>query len=106
MKLKHYTYIFFVLSSFYACNTIAAKTTYGTITEIKAFDSQAYISVEGINDPNQCGNSSRVRFYWTLAQADKLWSMLLAAQMSGKQVAFDGECVSGNLAIKQIYLKS
>lgn len=106
MNLKYYLGVFLLFSSFYACNSIAEKTTYGAITEIKAFDSQAYISVEGINDPNDCGSSSRVRFYWTTPQADKLWSMILAAQMAGKEVAFDGACVGGYLSILQIYLKS
>ncbi len=106
MKIKRYASIFIILNLFLSCGANAEKTSFGTIKEIKAFDSQAYISVVGIDDPNECGNSTRIRFYWTTPQADKLWSMLLAAQMAGKEVAFDGECVGGNLSIQQLYLRS
>jgi len=102
--------IFFIFVNFLVCSSAnAAKTNYVKISEIKAFGSQAYIYVEGLNDTNNCGStdvSPFVRFYWTTANADKLWSMLLAAQMAGKEVAFDGGCTSNYLDINTVYIKS
>ncbi|MFL0803292.1 MAG: hypothetical protein K6L81_06215 [Agarilytica sp.] len=37
-------------------NAFSAQTTYGKITLIKTFESQAYIYVEGLNDPFGCGH--------------------------------------------------
>ncbi len=86
-------------------NVSAAQTSYGTITGIKAFSSQAYIYTDGVNDAFGCGSLGMSRFYWNIENADRLWSLLLAAQMAGKQVSFEGSCVSGKLAISAIYVK-
>jgi len=102
--------LLFILVNFLVCLTAnASPTNYVKITEIKAFGSQAYIYVEGLNDSNNCGStalSSMVRFYWSTANVDKLWSILLAAQMAGKEVAFDGSCVSNYLSINTVNIKS
>ncbi len=89
-----------------ASKAFSTQTAYGTITLIKAFESQAYIYVDGLNDPFGCDNTTLVRFYWTVENVDRLWSLLLAAQMSGKKVSFEGECVAGALAATGIYLES
>ena len=88
----------------------AAQTNYGPITKIKAFSSQAYIYVSGMGDNFSCASGGSTpgelaRFYWTTTQADKLWSMILAAQMSGKDVSFEGTCASGLLSIETVYIK-
>ena len=84
----------------------AAQTTFGTITQIKAFASQAYIYVDGVDDAFNCGSSDRVRLYWNNENVDRFWSLLLAAQVANKQVSFEGNCVSGLLTISAIYIKS
>lgn len=87
------------------------QTTYGSINKIKAFQSQAYIYVSKMGDPFECASGGSTpgelaRFYWTAVQADKLWSILLAAQMSGKKVSFEGSCVAGLLSIEMVYIKN
>ena len=101
------TILFFCLAS----SVHAAQTNYGQITKIKAFNSQAYIYVSDMGDNFDCASGGTTpgalaRFYWTTTQADKLWSMLLAAQMSGKEVSFEGSCVSGLLSIETVYIKN
>jgi len=90
----------------FASNANATQTNYGKITLIKSTTVQAYIYVEGLNDPFGCGNNTFVRFYWGTTESNKLWSMILAAQMSGKQVSFEGTCVSGFLAANAVYVSS
>jgi len=106
MKYTKNLFSALLLLIFAASLAHAQQTTYGKITSIKAFSSQAYVYVEGMGDPFNCGNAGMARFYWTTPESDKLWSMLLAAQMSGKEVSFEGTCVSGRLSIEAIYLKS
>ncbi len=96
----------FIINIFLIGGVSAAQTSYGTITQIKAFGSQAYIYVVGVNDAYSCGSSDRVRLYWNNANADRFMSIILAAQMANKQVSFEGNCVSGLLAISAIYVKS
>ncbi len=112
MAIKKY-FIAVVVLFFGAMNSACAtKTTeFGSITSIRAFDSQAYVYMSGMDDAFGCASggsdaSSMVRFYWTITNADKLWSMLLAAQMSGKEVAFEGTCASGYLSVEAVSLKS
>jgi hypothetical protein len=95
-----------VLFSFYIAKAEATQTNFGLITQIKATNSQAYIYVQGLDDPFGCGSSSFVRFYWTTSEADKLWAMILSAQMAGKNVSFEGTCVSGNLSANIVYIQN
>ncbi|NQZ12985.1 MAG: hypothetical protein HRT35_38055 [Algicola sp.] len=90
-------------------NAHAAQTAYGKITHIKATGGQAYIYISGLNDPMNCGGASTstlVRLYWSTPQADKLFSMVMSAQMAGKRVSFEGTCVSGYLSAKTVYIET
>jgi len=102
------TYIILVIIGLLPINAFSAQTNFGNITKIKAFGSQAYVWVDGLNDPNQCNSTptGKVRLYWTTENSDRYWSLLLAAQMSGKKVSFDGTCVSSLLSINAVWLES
>ena len=94
------------INACFCFNLYAAKTNYVSISEIKAVESQAYLYINGLVDSNNCGSSTLVRFYWSTHNADKLWAMILSAQMANKMIAFDGKCVGGSLSLSTIYLKS
>ncbi|MBL1261323.1 MAG: hypothetical protein COB33_012420 [Thiotrichaceae bacterium] len=107
MNLKKYLLVIAVILNFMLLSSAnAMQTTYGKITLIKAFDSQAYVYVSGLNDPFGCGNSSFVRFYWGDGYKKQLWSIVLAAQLSGKEVSFEGSCVSGYLSVTSVYMRN
>ncbi len=94
--------IFLLFSS----SASALQTSWGEIVQIRATSaSQAYIYVSGLDDPFGCGSTSFVRFYWSNSNADKLWSLVLAAQMAKKQVSFAGSCVSGYLSATIVYVR-
>jgi len=105
MKLKT-TFLAIAMSLAFTNSANATQTNYGKITLIKSTTVQAYIYVEGLDDPFGCGNNTFVRFYWGTTESKKLWSMILAAQMSGKQVSFEGTCASGFLAANAVYVAS
>lgn len=105
MKNKLLTLLILITCAF-SQSSYSAMTNFVTITSTKVNSSQAYIFVSGMNDNNNCGNPSFARLYWASENVDRFWSLLLAAQMAGKKVAFDGTCVSSYLSITSIIVKS
>jgi hypothetical protein len=106
VKIKSFCIAFLLSSLGLAHSAYALKTAPGKIIKMKAQANKAFVYVPGLNDPFNCGNTDLAVLQWSTAGSDKLWSMLLAAQMYGKRVSFEGSCQAGRLSIEAVYLKS